>query len=280
MKSVIFNADDFGSTSKANHAILRAHIEGILTSTSLMINEPFAHHAIQIAREHPTLAVGLHLTVSNGVAATSSTQSPTIVGAEGRFQDDPARCGIKYFFSRSARNEIEGEVTAQFEKFAAVGLPWSHVDGHQHLHMHPVVWDAMIHNCEVHGIRRIRIPYEEWRPVSPGKHVGLRVEWLFFRALRSRCLKSLVGKGFFVADRVYGHLETGKMTGEYLRSLLSRVEGRSNEIYFHPGTPHAHQLAGHGEMDVELDALIDPKTRETLEELGIRRCTYADMEMK
>ena len=37
MKKLIFNADDFGISQGVNEAIFRAHTEGVLNSTSIMI---------------------------------------------------------------------------------------------------------------------------------------------------------------------------------------------------------------------------------------------------
>ena len=276
MKSVIFNADDFGSTSRANAAILLAHKEGVLSSASLMVNEPEALEAVALARENSTLAVGLHLALSNGFASQSHSGAPNIVLPSGRFQEGPAAAGMKYFFSPAARQQVRREVQAQFGKFAATGLPFSHVDGHQHLHLHPVIWDAMIACCEQFGVRHVRIPYEPWQPATTNNLIGRRVEWLFFRVLRRRCLNSIKGKGFTFADRVYGHLETGRMNAKYLIELLNRLEGQNIEIYFHPGTPHAQLMPNNPNVDVELEALINPEVRETIDRSGIRMSTYSD----
>ena len=63
---LIVNADDFGLNSSSNHAIIRGHQEGILTSCSLMVNEAGFEEAVQLARENPRLGVGLHLTFLDG----------------------------------------------------------------------------------------------------------------------------------------------------------------------------------------------------------------------
>ncbi len=276
VKAVIINADDFGARPEANAAIIRAHTEGALTSASLMVNEPVAEEAIALAREHPDLAVGLHLTVSNGIASLPRESITHITSGSGRFRETPALAGISYFFSPAARKEIRAEIRSQFDRFASTGLTWDHVNGHQHLHLHPVVWDEMIRLCERHNVKRVRIPFEEFRPRSLGRMAGRRLEWLFFRMLRSRCLRSIAGKGFTVADRVYGHIETGAVTEEYLLDLLGRVEGKTNEIYLHPGTHHAPRMAGGGAgMDFELQALLSPRVRDRICALGLVRSTYA-----
>lgn len=285
MKRVIFNADDFGASERTNVAILRAHTEGVLTATSLMVNEPAAGEAIRLAREHPTLAVGLHVVVSNGYAALPPAEVSRIAPARtpqgARFPEDPALAGMRHFFLPGARQQLAREIAAQFTRFAATGLPFSHVDGHQHLHLHPSVWDVVVRECERHDVRRIRIPYEEFRPASRSGLAARRIEWLFFRALRRRCLRTLAGRGYTLAERVYGHLETGRMTAGYVSDLLGRLGGQTNEIYLHPGaiTGRTDGTNRQGSrVDEELEALLSPVVRERLTALALHLTTYAELE--
>lgn len=59
MKYLIINADDFGYSEGINRGIIEAHKEGILTSTSLMVDEPAARKA-SILNDYKDLSVGLH----------------------------------------------------------------------------------------------------------------------------------------------------------------------------------------------------------------------------
>jgi chitin disaccharide deacetylase len=133
---LIINADDFGYSSAVNRAIIQAHREGVLTSTSLMVNERATDEAVQLAKENPELAVGLHLALVLAHSSLPHEEIPTLTNHQNEFLNSPPLAGIKYFFSPSARRELKKEMRAQFEKFAATGLPFSHVDGHTHLHMH------------------------------------------------------------------------------------------------------------------------------------------------
>ena len=74
-RRLIVNADDFGRSSSINEAVIRAHREGILTSASLMVNEPAFDEAVKLARENPKLGVGLHLTLLMGHSAMSDRKS-------------------------------------------------------------------------------------------------------------------------------------------------------------------------------------------------------------
>ena len=278
MKAVIFNADDFGLNATTNKAILLAHTEGVLTSASLMVTGDAAVEAAQIARDIASLAVGLHLVLVDGKASLPYTMVPRLANEFGMFESDDFKVGLRYFFSNRARWEVQQEVEAQFRQFASLGLNWSHVDGHHHFHMHPVVWDAMITNCEEYDIKRLRIPHEERLPTMKPQYKTQKMERRIFELLRKRRLRSLANKGFIVPERVYGHLQSGNMNEEYLLSLLERISGQTNEIYLHPGTPHAQKMPGRKGLDVELHALLSDNVKEKIEDLSINACTYLDLE--
>lgn len=61
MKWLIVTGDDFGITGGVNRGIVQAHREGILTSTSLMVDRPACEEAAVLGRACATLSVGLHL---------------------------------------------------------------------------------------------------------------------------------------------------------------------------------------------------------------------------
>src|SRR5437660_7023341 len=102
-RRLIVNADDFGRSASINQAVVRAHREGILTSASLMVNEPGFPEAVALARENPRLGVGLHLTLLCGHSALPPDKIPGLVGADGSFDENPVRGGWRYFFQSELR---------------------------------------------------------------------------------------------------------------------------------------------------------------------------------
>ena len=144
-RRLIVNADDFGRSHSINQAVVRAHREGILTSASLMVNETASEEAAALARENPQLGVGLHLTLVCGSSASLPAEIPGLADPQGRFSDNPFSAGLRYFLRPSLRSQLAAEIAAQFAKFAALGLPLDHVNGHLHLHMHPAVLGILTH---------------------------------------------------------------------------------------------------------------------------------------
>ena len=277
--SLIINGDDFGYSLAVNRGVVDAYQRGVLTSASLMVNEAATEHAVRLAHENPGLAVGLHLSLVLGRAALPPSEIPHIADRDGYFSRSPLRAGLKYFFNRDARREVKLEMRRQFEAFRATGLRFSHVDGHNHLHMHPVVFDELITLCEEFDVKRVRIVggdsrthFEITRANWPAKFLLSSV----FRVLGRACSQRLRGRGFTVPPVVYGLLQSGSLDEDYLLKLLRRIDRRGGEIYLHPRTGDASEAEcqenSGGER--ELSALLSPRVRELIESRPIRLATY------
>src|SRR5271168_3244540 len=94
VRRLIVNADDFGLSPSVNAAVIRAHREGILTTASLMVNEPGFDEAVKLAQENPRLGVGLHVSLLHGHSALPQEKIPGLVNAHGEFSNRPARTGM------------------------------------------------------------------------------------------------------------------------------------------------------------------------------------------
>lgn len=275
---LIINADDFGYSSAVNRAVIQAHHEGVLTSTSLMINERAAEEAVQLAQATPTLAVGLHLVLVLGRAALAPATIPHLVDAAGKFTNSPFIAGVKYYFSPAARRELRQEMRAQFEKFRATGLPCSHVDGHTHLHMHPVIFDELLQLCEEFQVKRIRVVPGEMRLSLrlDRSQLPLKLVWgIVFNWLARHCRKKLRGRGFVVPEKVYGLLQTGHMNEDYWLRLLPQMPPTASEIYAHPLAADAEEWnqRENPRGSEELQALLSVRVRQAIQQAGFSLAT-------
>src|SRR2546426_5458445 len=106
VRRLIVNADDFGRSRSINAAVIRAHREGILTTASLMVNEPDFAEAVALAKENPKLGVGLHLTLLCGHSALATETIPGLVNRRGEFPNNPVGVGANYFFKRKLREQL------------------------------------------------------------------------------------------------------------------------------------------------------------------------------
>lgn len=271
-------ADDFGFSHGVNQAILRAHREGIVTRTSLMVTGDAAAEAVAIARANPDLAVGLHLVVVSGRAALPPQEIPALVDEHGLFRGGPVGIGMRYQFSRAARLQLSREIREQLVRFRETGLPLSHVDGHLHMHLHPVVLSCLVELSEEFGITTLRLPREElgWNLAFDGRSAARKAVWSgIFGRLRRHAEPKLSSAGIAASDRVYGLLQTGRISEAYLLDLLPRLASSSDplrdvEIYAHPDAamPGEASNGPAGSGPRELQALLSPRVRRAVEEAG------------
>ncbi|WP_411843798.1 chitin disaccharide deacetylase [Salinicoccus sp. HZC-1] len=127
MKKLIINADDFGYSRAVNYGIVDAHTEGILTSTTLMTNMPAAEQAFKLGKQHKTLGIGVHLTLTCGRPLLDTHH--TLVDAKGDFKKN-AQYQQKFHIDP---DELYKEWKAQIEKFLSSGLVPTHLDSHHHV---------------------------------------------------------------------------------------------------------------------------------------------------
>lgn len=237
---LVFNADDFGLHVSVNEAVEQAHTQGVLTAASLMVGSPGHDEAVRISRHLPTLAVGLHLVLTDGVPVLPAARIPALTQPNGRFRDDMAGMGLTLAVSAAARAELRAEVDAQIARFAESGLRPDHINAHKHYHLHPTIFAAIAH---APGFPAIRIPFEIGGPA---------LQNLWCRVLRRR--------GLPAPDRVAGLRWSGAFTAERVLQALTTLSPGVTEFYFHPATTDdvPGGAPGYRYRD-ELAALTDPR---------------------
>jgi hopanoid biosynthesis associated protein HpnK len=278
-RKVIFNADDFGLDGPVNEAVRQAHLDGVLTSASLMVNGEAAAEAAAIAKTLPELSVGLHLVLVSGRASLAPLDIPHLADERGDFPQDGLAAGLRYFFDPRARRELRLEIRAQFESFLATGLPLTHVDGHLNMHMHPAVFPILITLMQEFGVRGVRIPRDDLKlalAYNRRSAAGKALTNTVFRWLAARQRHRLARGDFLAVERTYGLLQSGHMSSEYMLLILERSPYRTIEVYAHPTTgTRVHEL---GPNPDDLQALLDPRVRSAVLEHGFGQATYAMLE--
>lgn len=271
MKRLIVTADDFGLSREVNEAVIRAHEEGILTCASLMVAAPAAEEAVSLAKRHPSLKVGLHLTLVQGECVLPPAEIPDLVGLDGRFSDEVTASGVRYFFSPHCRRQLRRECAAQVERFLETGLEMDHLNGHNHLHIHPVVLDAVL-SLAGRGVRAVRVPSQPLRALPPSAAwtAALMAPWT--ARTRARVLRA----GLCANDEMFGLFETGAMTEEAWLRLLPRLGPGSTEVYCHPATDDRGGVPGYRHAD-ELAALTSMRVRRAVEASGAVLSSFSDI---
>ncbi|MEI6781793.1 MAG: hopanoid biosynthesis-associated protein HpnK [Verrucomicrobiota bacterium] len=270
-RRLIVNADDFGRSASINQAVIRAHREGILTTASLMVNEAAGEEAVALAREHPNLGVGLHLTLLCGHSALPGERIPGLVNASGEFTNNPAGAGFRYFFQRSLREQLRREIHAQFQRFRATRLPLDHVNGHLHLHLHPTVFRILMADAAQLGIKHLRLTFDPFRlnlRLASGQLAYRALHAAIFHPLSARARPALAQRGIRHTEAVFGLLQNARVDEPYVTRLLPHLPAGDSELYSHPSL---------NEFRNEFDALISPTVKEQVRQLGIKLIRYQDL---
>ena len=270
-RRLVVNADDFGLSPSVNEAVIRAHGEGILTTASLMVNERGFDEAVKLAKENPQLGVGLHLTLLMGHSALPPEKISGLVNAHCEFSDRPVATGFRYFFQRDLREQLRAEIHAQFEKFHATGLPLDHVNGHLHLHLHPVVFQILMEDAVQLGIRRMRLTRDclaRSRRMARGRWFYRVSHAAIYEWLSNRAHKRLHQRGIKHAEITFGLLQNARVNEEYILKLLPELPPGDSELYSHPSLD---------EFKHEFDALVSPRVKELVKTLGVKLIRYQDL---
>lgn len=283
MRKLIVTADDFGLAVPVNEAIEEAHRNGILTSTSLMVGAGAAEDAVARARRLGSLRVGLHLVLVNGRAVLPKYKIPDLVDDQGEFLPDLILAGLKYYFEPGLRCQLEAEIRAQFQAFHDTGLSLDHVNGHNHIHLHPTVLGLILKVGKEFGLRAMRLPYEpplpSWRASGRGlfrKIVGCTFLFPWIVLLKARLKWADIRSN----DFVFGLSDTGHLDRKLLLQILRNLPRGVTEIYSHPATRRCTELdrtMPDYQHEQEFEALTSQVVKEALAACGFQRISFSEL---
>lgn len=214
VKKLIVNADALGRSAACDAAIFHAHREGILTSTTLMVNGSAAESSVAEAKRLAHLGLGLHLTFTEAPPVLPTAQIATMVDSHGILPSRP-----EALVAADSR-EILAEARAQLRRFRdLVGRLPTHLDSHQNAHRLPAVFETLVVLAWETGAAV--------RSTSPEMRDRLRDE------------------GLSTPDRFV----QGAAADSSIESMLSGIEPGLTEIGFLPAAPDDGMLVGLAHRD-------------------------------
>ena len=270
--SLIINADDFGLTESVSRGIIRAHLQGILTSTTFMANFPWAPDMAPMLKEAPNLGVGVHLNLTTGEPLLPAEHVPSLVDEEGRFGKSLVR-----IFTRADMGEVQREWAAQVERaIALLDRTPTHLDTHRYLQANPRFTAVMIDLARTYKIPAVRCLY-----AGPELNLAQMVAaWNPVRIVVERALRRSVELTAQSGLKCPAVTLAGDFSLPGLLAKLSQVRGRVAELVSHPGLVD-DQLRSLSSMqehrEEELAALVSLTARQKVAELGISLITFADL---
>lgn len=261
------NADDFGFTRDVNRGIVDAHLNGILTATTLMANGAAFEDAASLAHEHRSLDVGVHFVLVGGPSLSRPGQSlpATVTQLLG-------------LLARRAL-DIEAELRAQLDRILAAGILPTHFDTHKHTHLLPPVLDVVARLGEEAGVCWVRRPFDLPLHGSPAEVPLLtRMVSRAFNGVRGQFHRKLARHGIGSTDWFAGFQITGRYSAGELLHLLDHLPEGWTEFMTHPGYCTDELRSARTRLkesrEQELRALTDPRVREALVRRGIQLWRY------
>lgn len=256
----IVHADDFGITPEQSELILECSMAGgrggLLNSTSAMVGSPWFPRCADMACPYiqdGTLKMGLHLNLVEGSCCADAREVPLLTDSEGMFSKGFAGLLAESVgpASQELQRQITIELAAQMERFLQEFPQMCNalrLDSHQHFHMIPVVFRAMLEAADATGctIEYIRVPAEPLGPylATPGvrakippvnavKNVLLNMLWKASGAYYPQDLgKPAAFFGVALTGKMYEAMDPRLVDG----MIAVAVErGTDLEMLFHPG---------------------------------------------
>jgi len=251
-KLLIVNADDFGLCKAQNYGIIDAFINGVVTSTTAMVNAQGIEHAVALSVKHPGLAIGIHFVLTLGRPLSAM---PGLTDEQGELG--------KWIWQRAEENalplaEIEHELECQFARFIELfGRPPTHIDSHHHVHMIPQIYPIVEAFAKAKGIP-VRFDYDAAKTGEIEQHD----------------VKTTQGfdSGF------YGEKITESLFLDTLERSMARDE-QSLEVMCHPSFIDNTILASKycNPRLAELDVLTSASLKYAIAECGYRLGTFKDL---
>ena len=284
-RRLIVNADDFGLTAGVNRAVERAHSEGVLTSTTVLVNQRAAQDALAVSRRRPDLAFGVHVNLTLGSPTSDAAKVRSLVNVDGRFH--PLQELLRRLVRGQVdRSQVRVEVESQITQLRTFGVAPTHWDSHQAAAFWPGLIGPAAAAAEAAGITAARSP----RIWVVGRRSGSqsdRVRWTLRSPKRlvtqpSRLLARHTLKRFRLPDwRLSPNLvDGGDYQTRWARAFATVPPGTS-EIVSHPAEVDDElRKVTPGLVDdraADLSVLISPSIRACLAESRIRLITFRDL---
>ena len=228
------HADDLGLDEAINDAIFDLADAGQLQGASLMVAGPAVAHAMAGLRSRPGLKIYLHLVLSEGPPISAPAEIPLLVNGQGCLNLGFGRLLLASLWPRrhtsNLSRQLATEIKAQILRFQSLlGAQSIYLDGHQHIHLVPLVWRELLKlepDLRPVWLRSIREPWPT--AISSAAWVeallsGGLLKWLILSLLSTALRPSLKRKKIATNSTFAGVLFTGRMADSTLSASFARL---------------------------------------------------------
>ena len=278
---VIINADDFGLCTGVNQAIKDAHINGVLSSTTLMANMPAAEQAVEIAEELPNLGIGAHLNLLEGKALSDNRKVKVLLNLKGQFKYSATKLALKSVLSSKIKEAIEIELAEQIQWIFNNGIKPTHLDSHKHFHCFSSIYPIICRLAKKFSISAIRWPFEPATICSadwPSTTAKDRRRAFIVRTMAKWNQQQT--DRYIKTDLFFGLAHTGRIDGKFWTEVGRTQLGEVVEIMTHPGYTdglNSDETRLLRQRQTELQWLCSEDTKKYLSDAGYKLIHYGQL---
>ena len=248
------HADDFGLTDGISEGIADVFRRSPLNSVSVVVN---GYTGLELAKQLIKGMDGcrwaLHLNLVEGKPVAPLAGDSKLLGPDGCLCNNLFSLSTKYVALPSSgrarlRRELRAEIKAQMQK-AREEFGWTgplNIDSHQHLHILPFVFDALMDVARENQTGYVRLPrglfcwdLATWRNALAPFSANM-AKLTVYGALSDLHRPRLQAEGIASCDRIVSILHTGRMNAAAIRRELRAAEksgAGTVEVLFHPAQP-------------------------------------------
>jgi predicted glycoside hydrolase/deacetylase ChbG (UPF0249 family) len=269
---LILNADDYGRTPEVSRGIRRAHLQGIVTTTTVMINIPSAISDVRDALiETPSLGMGVHLNLTYGKPTAPSDRVSSLIGEDGFFL---SRDHLLNKLDVVHSEHIELEWRAQIESFLQESALLDHLDSHHHIGaLNEKIWQIQLNLCQEYNCAT-RPPF----PVDISEQeISLIYPQKFVDFASSEANTMMERHGIRSADHFFASFFGETASLMHALDLLSNLPDGISELMCHPGfsDDELRSTSGYHETrDLEREILTSAALQDCVEKHSIMLRTY------
>jgi len=270
---LIIHADDVGMCHSVNVATIQAMEKGVVTCASIMIPCPWMPEIAAYCRDHPDADFGLHLTLTSEWRyyrwrpVTPITEVPGLLDKEGFLPHS-----VEEVVLRAKPAEVEREIGAQIERARAFGIRPTHIDSHMGTLFTGPFYPVYTKVGKEAGIMPMLLSPTPER-VQQAKSLGIDAEATY---------RALSKEGFVFLDTLHESAkgDTLEARRQHYYDLFRSLKPGVTEIIVHLSLDDEevkHIMNAWEARWNEYRIFTDPKTRELLDSLGIKRIGYKEL---
>lgn len=218
-----------------------------------MANMSGTEHAVELSKQMPTLAVGVHLTLTCGKPILGKKVS-SLIRNDGNFYN---LCDFENENVKIDENELYDEWKTQIDKLYSLGIKLSHIDSHHHIH-------TFNQTAEIAKTlsKEYNLPVRNYNKAVDDDDIN------FLDLCNYEPIRDMSSKYISVREKCFEIIES---------NILKNIEFKKSEAMCHPAFIDSPLLEG-SSFNIprvrEVDILCDPYMRELINKYDIELCNY------